>query len=282
MDNYFFIFLALILPIMTGFIKTGKKGLLTGLFLSLLFVSKSSPYLFIVPVSVPLIILWQSRSRYSLPSPVSANTDEGSGIAQTGDSDSSQIPPARALPRFSMGPAFYHYILFTLILVILTAMNSGAVPYFNSSLVIISGAAGAIVFGLICDEKGPYIGALYLIFLQEVSVCIAAARVTAYSYTVAYGLTAFCTGGFFTVLPIISDIFRNHRPGIQACFLEIPVILSVWVLVDSLCRRAKVSLLTSGDFLTGLLILAALAITFLYASWKKRLFLVRGHGVRRS
>ncbi|MGN0734116.1 MAG: hypothetical protein ACI4LC_08080 [Emergencia sp.] len=267
MNNYIFTLLALILPILTKSIPTDRKGLITGLFLSLLFVGKSTPYLVIVPVAVPAIILWRTHE----------NRPVGNMHLTAAASDR----PAAAV-RLSPGPALPLYIVFLCALVIMTAMSSSATLFLDSPLSLLFGACGAVVFGIICDAKNSFIGALYLIFLQEVSVCITAAAASAYSFRIAACLSAFCIGGLFTVLPMISHIFWRYRGDIKTYLIEITVVFALWVLISVACSRAAGRLLASNDFLTALLLLSALAITFLYVSWKRRLFIVTRRRIRRS
>ena len=266
MNNYIFTLLALIQPILTKSIPTDRKGLITGLFLSLLFAGKSTPYFVIVPMTVPAIISWWIHENRP-----------GNRHLTAGTSDR----PAVTI-RLSPGPALPLYIVFLCALVIMTAMSSSATLFLDSPLSLVFGAFGAVVFGIICDSKNSFIGALYLIFLQEVSVCITAAAASAYSFRIAACLSAFCIGGLFTVLPMISHIFWRYRGGIKTYLIEITVVFALWVLISVACSRAAGRLITSNDFLTALLLLSALAITFLYVSWKRRLFIVTRRRIRRN
>lgn len=257
MNNNLFIFIALSLPLMTKQVNTSQKGLFSGLFLALFFFSKELPFLFMVPVTAALCIFFSRLKK-----------TESEIINRTA--------------TVSHGPALPLFLFFVVSMVAVSAMSSSAVHFLDKPFLLIWGGIGAVSFGIICDRKGAYIAALYLIFLQAVFVCLTSANAVSYSPLISSALASFCTGGLFTVLPMISNLYQCHHPSVKTNLIQLFLVFPLWTLISFACHKAQGSLLSSGDFLSGLLILSALSITFLWASWKKRLFLVTSRRFRRG
>lgn len=248
----------LLIPLLTSVAKTDQRGLLTGLFLSLYFLSTLHPALGLVPLAAAVTLFCLRR-----PS--------------AGRLADCVIVKSPALPFFAV---------FLITMMIFCALSASILQYSAffrddpsvlrrakqlSSLAVI---AGPVVFGRFCDRCGPFRPSIALALAAELSVLmITAVNPSDVLFYAGNILLSLSVSGFFTVLPLAASALQSHGQFL----LTYPFLLPPAVLIYEISRRIAGSrglFPGPGDFMITLLLLSCLSAFFLFFSWKRRLILV--------
>ena len=197
MFDYLFFIAALAIPFLISNIKTYRKGLVTGLFLSLLYWGKIVPILILVPLGSVLCVYLSARQ--------SKEIKEDAIYVKN-----SSLP---MLAVFVISMAIFCAFEDTFALYGSYLGLSSQTLSLSSSLDKIAFIIGPILFGNWCDRKGPFSAAIFLTFLAEISVwCAANGQNWASLFVIGSSLVHVCTSGFFVVLPIVVHTLfgENH------------------------------------------------------------------------
>ena len=248
----------LLIPLLTSVVKTDQRGLLTGLFLSLYFLSALHPALSLVPLAAAVTVFLQRR-----PEP-----DQLSKCI---------VVKSRATPFF---------MVFFVTMLIFCALSShvfqyGAYLQADQTTLLrakqLSGLSvwiGPLFFGRLCDRRGPFRAAILLALMAELSVlCITSAERTAALFCVGAFLLSMSVSGLFTVVPLAAAAFQGQTQFLLTYpFLLPPAILS-YAAARHISRQSDV-FRDPGDFMVMLLFLSCLSAFFLFLGWRRRLVLV--------
>lgn len=257
---------ALAIPFFLAGIKTHRKGLIPGLFLSLFFWSRISPPLGLVALGSAAYLFWSVKP-----------------FART---SRKKTAPSVWLAN----PALPIFLVFLLTAGLFCILGSCITDYGRilclPSPVLSSGATlsfGAwltapIFFGSLCDRKGPFPSAVLLALGAELSVLFAALSSHGHGFFLlgVFGAN-FCISGFFIVMPMICAAFWGADRFLRVYPFTALTLALLWRALDPSARNKNADFYLSGDFLISLLILSLVAALFLYMAWKKRFVLLSGH-----
>ncbi|MGC2872502.1 hypothetical protein ACDL92_04270 [Ihubacter sp. mB4P-1] len=248
----------LLIPLLTSVIKTDQRGLLTGFFISLYYLSQAQPALTLIPLMASAAVFYIHR------------------------------PAAESLSTcvFIKNPAMSFFIVFFITMLTFCAFSSvifqygyylhptAAVLERSKQLSSLAVLAAPLLFGRLIDKKGPFFAAILLSLAGELSVLFisAADHAIALFFPGSFLLSA-TVAGFFVVMPLVSAAFF----GSQQFFLSYPFLLPPAVLlygfVSYLSKRSSISH-APGEFTVTLLLLSCLSALFLFLGWKRRMVLI--------
>ncbi len=248
----------LLIPLLTSVVKTDQRGLLTGLFLSLYFLSALHPVLALVPLAAAVTLFCLHR-----PS--------------AGRLADCVIIKSPALPFFAV---------FLITMLVFCALSDAIFQYgsfFRSDQNVLRRAkqlsalavvAGPLVFGRLCDRGGPFRAAIILSLCSELSVLmITSVNPSNGLFYTGAALLSLAASGFFTVLPLAASALQSQGQFL----LTYPFLLPPAILIYEIARRmagSRILFPGPGDFMFTLLLLSCLSAFFLFFSWKRRLTLV--------
>ena len=260
MLDFVLVLALLFIPFLIHHIDTQRKGLITGLFLSLFFWGKISPVLPLVPFSCALFLFRQKRP--ALPQ------------------------KARFRP---MNPALPMFLFFLLSMVVFCALSLSFYSYGsyvgidthtlrlgeqwgNLALLI-----GPVWIGNRCDRRGPFHSAILLTLAAELSVWIAAAG-SAHPFLFIAGAFCvhLCISGFFALMPVITAVFLGESAFYRAYPLLASLAAGMWIAVRLLYVNRLADACQPGNFLISLLFFAVLSAAAVSFSWKRRFVLLAG------
>ncbi len=248
----------LLIPLLTSVIKTDQRGLTTGLFISLYFLSSMHPALTLVPLAAAVTVFFQHR-------PASAQLSK------------TVVVKSPAIPFFMV--FFFTMLIFCALsdsvfqygVFIQTDQNVLRHARKLSSLAMIT---GPLLFGRLCDRRGAFYAAVLLSLIAEISVLsiTAVSRAPFLFYTGVF-LLSLSVSGLFTVLPLAAAAFQ----GQSQFFLTYPFLLPPAILIftgSQYLTGQSGAFKNPGDFMLALLFLSCLSALFLFLSWKRRFVLV--------
>lgn len=267
MTSFTQLLMLLAIPIFLSGMPVNRKGLITGLFVSLYFLGRFNPLLSLVPFGCAIyLFLLTKRSLISRKPPI----------------------------RFK-NPALPMFMVFLLTMGIFCAFGESITGYgqilnlpaaildSGKSAVNLACLAGPVVFGSWCDKKGPFFAAVLLTLLSETSVLLASSgQITHAFFILGMFLTYFCISGFFVLMPMLSSVFFGQMAFGRVYPLLALLLAVLWQMFPPVGSRNWNAFYQSGDFLASLLFLSILSALFLYLSWRKRLALVTDNTYRAS
>lgn len=267
MLSFFLTFALLAIPILIHRIDTRRKGLVTGMFLSLFFWGNLTPALSLVPLGAALFLFWENRPNLSA---------------------------VRQVP-FVKNPALPMFVVFLLSMTIFCAFGTafsdygsyiGVSPEYLSIGEQLKAAAcliGPLLTGSRCDRKGPFSTAILLTLLAELSVFITSSGNTHQAlFLTGTFIVHICISGFFVLMPVIASAFFGETLFYRMYpFIALTAALA-WTAARLLYLNGWVSAYNPGDFLIGLLFLTVLSATFICIAWKRRFVLLSQHGVQKQ
>lgn len=248
----------LLIPILTSVIKTDQRGLLTGLFISLYFLSALHPALPLVPLAAAVTVFILRRPA----------ADQLSGCI---------IVKSPAIP-------FFMVFFFTML--IFCALSGSVFQYGvflqtgqrvllrARQLSALAVLLGPLLFGRLCDRRGPFQTAVLLSLMAELSVLfITAVDHAAILFYIGSFLLSLSVSGFFTAAPLAAAAFQGQRQFLLTYPFLLPPAILFYAGSQYLTGQSE-SFQNPGDFMLALLLLSCLSAFFLLLSWKRRLVLV--------
>lgn len=259
MFAYLPIFTALAVPILLYPLKTFRSGLVSGLFLCLVFLCADRQILTLIPLSVSVYLFFAGKKRDSAPLP-------GVSVKKPGT-------PMLTVFFLSMivfcafGDSFYNYgVYLQLDENVLAAGRRLSGPGL---------LAGPVLFGSWCDRKGPFGACVGLALLSELSVLLAGSGYEQPMLFLAGNVLIYiCISGFFVLMPELSKVFFG-KSGFYRVYLPMAAAsLFIWIGTRSFYSRFTSLSLNPGDFLLNLLLLVIVSVFSVVLAWKRRLVLV--------
>lgn len=256
-SNFLFIGLFAI-PLLIFRVKTYRRGLLTGLFLSLFFWGNINPLLCTVPLSAALYLYFAERRR----------------------------SPRQRESLYVLNPSLPMLVFFMTAVTCIFSLHQAMLRYgaylmldktilsVCRDLAFPAWLAGSLLCGLYCDKKGPYYTAAALTLLTEAAVLLASsgAQLPALFITGAL-LLELCLSAFFVLMPLLAYAFLGNDNFFRFYPLMCLFCLSLFSVLRYSQAKAGASVNPAAALLT-LTLLAFTAACFLYTVWKKRLVLV--------
>lgn len=259
MFDYLLFIAVLAVPFFISNIKTYRKGLVTGLFVSLLYWGKVLPILVLVPLGAALCI-------YITPS---------------------QAKGQKENVLYIKNPSFPMLAVFVVSMAIFCAFEDAFTLYGNyiglgrqslslsANLDIIALLLGPVFFGNWCDHKGPFSAAICLTLLAEISVwCAANGENWTGVFIVGSFLVHLCTSGFFAVLPIVIHILFGKSRFTRSYPVMALLAAASWISSRLLYLHSWSPSDNPGNFLISLTLLTIVSAFFIYFAWRHRLSLV--------
>ncbi len=259
MFDYLFFIAALAIPFFIGGLKTYRKGLVTGLMISLLYWGKILPILMIVPLGAAACIYFTAH----------------------------QSKETKEAVLHVKNPALPMLAVFVVCMAIFCAFEDSFALYgsyvglrsqtllLSRDLDKVSFLIGPIIFGNWCDRKGPFSAAIFLTFLAEISVWCAANTQNFTSLFITGSLLVhLCTSGFFVVLPVIVHTLFGKSHFYRMYPAMALIAATAWVSSRLLYLRSWSPSTNPGSFLISLTLLTIVSAFFIYVAWRRRLSLV--------
>lgn len=254
----------LLIPLLTSVIETDQRGLLTGLFISLYFLSALHPVLSLVPLAAAVTVFFLRR-----PSAV-------------------QLSDCVIIKS----PAIPFFMVFFVTMLIFCALSGSIFQYGaylradaavlqrSKQLAGLAVLAGPLVFGRLCDRRGPLRAAILLALTAELSVLLitASSHFAACFYIGAF-LLSMSASGLFITAPLAAAAFLGQPQFLLTYPFLLPPALLAYGVSRQLSEQSGVAS-DPGDFMITLLLLSCLSAFFLRLSWKRRLTLVTARRIR--
>ena len=259
MFDYLLFIAVLAVPFLINGVKTYRKGLVTGLFISLLYWGKILPVLALIPLSSLLYIFFSGRRTAQPKEPIV----------------SVKNPSLPMLAVFIVSMAIFcafedSFALYGSYI----GINSQSLGL-SHSLDQIAFLTGPVLFGNWCDRKGPFSAAIFLTLLSEISVwCAANGQVGAGLFMTGSFLVHLCTSGFFVVLPVVVYTIFGESRFSRAYPAAALTAAAAWVTSRLLYIHSWSASYNPGSFLISLILLTILSALFIFLAWKRRLSLV--------
>ncbi len=258
MYSFFFAAGLFALPLLIFRVKTCRRGLLTGLFISLFFWGNLNPLLCTVSLSAALYLYFSEGRRN----------------------------PVQKEKLYVLNPSFPMLVFFMTAVTCIFSLHQvmfeyGAYLTLDERILSICRAltfpawlTGSLLCGLYCDKKGPYRTATALTLLTEAAVLLASfgAQIPAFFIT-GFLLLELCVSAFFVLIPLLTYGFL----GKYNFFRLYPLMCLFCLILLSILRYGQRKIDTSVNPAAPLLTLTLLAFTaacFLYTVWKKRFVIV--------
>lgn len=267
MFDYLLFITALAIPFFIGNIKTYRKGLVTGLFLSLLYWGKIVPILILVPLGSVLCVYFSAHR--------SKEIKEDAIYVKN-----SSLP---MLAVFVISMAIFCAFEDTFALYGSYLGLSSQTLSLSNSLDKIAFIVGPIIFGNWCDRKGPFSAAIFLTLLAEISVwCAANGQNWASLFIIGSSLVHVCTSGFFVVLPIVVHTLFGETHFSRVYPAIALVTAASWVGSRLLYLHSWSPSNNPGSFLISLTLLTIVSAFFIYVAWRRRLSLVSEDNLQKT
>ncbi len=258
MYSFFFAAGLFALPLMIFRVITCRRGILTGLFISLFFWGNLNPLLCTVSLSAALYLYFSEGRRN----------------------------PVQKEKLYVLNPSFPMLVFFMTAVTCIFSLHQvmfeyGAYLTLDERILSICRAltfpawlTGSLLCGLYCDKKGPYRTATALTLLTEAAVLLASfgAQIPAFFIT-GFLLLELCVSAFFVLIPLLTYGFL----GKYNFFRLYPLMCLFCLILLSILRYGQRKIDTSVNPAAPLLTLTLLAFTaacFLYTVWKKRFVIV--------
>lgn len=246
------------LPLLIFRVKTCRRGLLTGLFISLFFWGNLNPLLCTVSLSAALYLYFSEGRRN----------------------------PVQKEKLYVLNPSFPMLVFFMTAVTCIFSLHQVMFEYgayltlderilsICRTLTFPAWLTGSILCGLYCDKKGIYRIAATLTLLTEAAVLLASfgAQIPALFITGSI-LLELCVSAFFVLIPLLTYGFL----GKYNFFRLYPLMCLFCLILLSILRYGQRKIDTSVNPAAPLLTLTLLAFTaacFLYTVWKKRFVIV--------
>lgn len=259
MFDYSLFIAVLLIPFFISGIKTYRKGLVTGLFISLLYWGKITPALSLISLGSVLCIFFSGRKNQQKEEVIPYVKNPGLPMLWV------FIISMTIFCAFENSFALYGNYLGI----------SSEILQFSGSLDIFAFLAGPVILGSWCDRKGPFGAAIFLTLLSEISVwCAANAEVGTTLFVLGCFFVHFCSAGFFVVLPVLVYTFfgKVHFARLYPAVALVTAV--VWIGARLLYLHLWSASYNPGSFLISLSLLTILSAFFLVVAWKKRFTLV--------
>ncbi len=273
MTDYLFTLGLLALPLLIYRIRTVRRGLVTGLFLSLCFWGQADIFLLSVPLSTSIFLYFYAKKDNKTGS---EKLSEKNQLYVLNPSVSMLALFAAAMIIFcAFGDAFYHYGTYLM-------LNEKALLV-SKRLSFSASLLGPLIAGNWCDKKGPFSAAIGLTLTAEFSVLLASAGdASLLLFVLGSFLVSLCISGFFVLLPLIASAFFG-----AANFLRFYPIICVFAAVFWSIARYQYTnrwadSANPAGFLLSLILLTFISACFIYTAWKRRFVLVRPQACRQK
>lgn len=265
MTDYLFTLGLLSVPLLICRIRTGRRGLVTGLFLSLCYFGKADILLLAVPLSAAAFLYFNEKKESG---PEIEKFSEKGQIYVLNPSVSMLALFAAAMIIFcAFSDAFYHY---------------GAYLMINEKVLLISRQLsfsacllGPLAAGSWCDRKGPFSAAIGLTLASEFSVLLASAgEASLLLFVLGSFLMSMCISGFFVLLPLIASAYFGTA-NFRRFYPVICIFAAVfWSIARYQYTNRWSASANPGGFLLSLVLLTFISACFIYTAWKRRFVLV--------
>ena len=265
MTDYLFTLGLLAVPLFICRLRTGRRGLVTGLFLSLCFWGQADILLFAVPFSAAALLCLKEKKENGTEND---RLSEKKQLYVLNPSVSMLALFAAAMIIFcAFGDAFYHYGAYL--------MLNEKVLTVSRQLSFSACLLGPLAAGSWCDRKGPFSAAIALTLAAEFSVLLASAGdASLLFYVLGSFLVSLCISGFFVLLPLIASAYF----GAANFHRFYPIICGFAAVFWSIARYQYTSKwavsANPGGFLLSLIFLTFISACFIYTAWKRRFVLV--------
>jgi len=261
MFNFFLVPVLLAVPVFLIPVKSYRKGLITGLFISFIFLTAEEPVLLSVPLSAVLFMFF---------------TYSRAGVRGEKPAFYVKKPGAALLTIFlltmvifcAFGDAFYHYGQYIRV--------SEEVLRFTGQAAPAAVFAGPVLIGNRYDRKGPFNTIIFLTLLSAFSVLLAGCGgQSELLFVLGNCLIYLCISGFFVMMPLTALSFFGKEHFLQLYF---PIAFNaglLWTAARYFYHRSGDLLGNPGDFLLSLMFLVLVSAFTAILAWKRRFALVR-------
>lgn len=259
MFDYLHLFLIFTLPVLLFPLKTFHRGLITGLFLSLLYWGSLFPIVILVPVSAAVFLLF-----YSEKQPAEANAD-----------------------FYVRKPSQRLFAAFLIFMVIFCAFGDAVFQYgiyIKASGTALRASSLAGTFGLLCgpvitgfwsDKRGTFQTAVSLTLFAEIGIAFAAfGGEKPYLWTIGWFIQQVVVSGFLTLIPLISlTLFGDSH--FSKIYPQMAILLMLtWTGAEYLFSKSPSFSQNPGDLLMTLVFLPLFSVFFIVIAWQRRFVLV--------
>lgn len=261
MFNYFLIPVLLAVPPLLAPVKSYRKGLVTGLFISFIFLTAEEPILLSVPLSAAVFMFFICR-RTEVRGENAAFYVKKPGAALL------SIFLLTMVTFCAFGDAFYNYGQYIRV--------SEEVLLFTGQAAPAAVFAGPVLIGDRYDRKGPFHTIIFLTLLSAFSVLLAGCGgQSELLFVLGNCLIYLCISGFFVMMPLTAASFFGREHFFQLYF---PIAFNaglLWTGARYFYNRSGDILGNPGDFLLSLMFLVLISAFSAIFAWKRRFALVR-------
>ena len=248
-------------PFLLGRLRTFRKGLVTSLFILLLFLGSGSLLTLIVPISCAVFLFFLERKR-AVPA------REQSAFVKNPFSFMMTIFLISMAIFCAFGDAFYHYGMFLSLDEKILALGKQCASF---GLLL-----GPLVLGNRCDRKGPFSAAVFLSLSAELSILFAGtAQSSALLFVIGNFLLSFSISGFFVLMPLLFSAFYGHENFLRMYPISAASAALCWGVFRYFYISDWSKSVSPASFLLSLLILIVVSSFCVFHAWKRRLVLVQ-------
>lgn len=260
MLNYASIPVLIAVPILLSSVKAYRKGLITGLFVSLIFLGSGELLLLLVPLAAAVCMFYTAKK--------SEGEDSG-GLYVKNPAASMLTVFLLSMIIFCAGSdAFFHYGQYLRLADDVLLLTGQVAP--------IGAFIGPILVGNWCDRKGPFSATIFLTLLSALSVSLAGCGdQSTVLFILGNFLVYLSTSGFFVLMPLVSEAFFGKTNFFR---FYIPIAVNavlLWAGARYVYNAGGSALGNPGEFLLSLMFLVLLSAFFAVIAWKRRFVLVR-------
>lgn len=135
---------------------------------------------------------------------------------------------------------------------------------------------GPLIFGNLCDKKGPFGAGVFLALLAELSVLLAGnGHYSLLLFVMGSFIMQLCISGFFVLMPLLSAAFFGTSQFLRL-YPAIAFSTGIfWAFAKYMYQHRWSASSNPGDFLLSLLFLIMISALFVYMAWKRRFVLVQ-------
>lgn len=260
MFDYLLILALLLLPVLISKMKTSRKGLVIGLFVSLFFWGRLNPLLSFIPAGAAIVIFLSDRPK--------------------------RIPKEDRI--HIKRPSLPMFVVFLTSMTIFTAFGDSFInygQYLNLSRDTLFASEqwdnlacllGPLLLGNWCDRKGPFGAAIFLTLLSEVSVWMAGNAETSNTLFIVGSFSVhLCISGFFVLMPVITSVFFGENHFLHTYPAIALFTAAIWTGTRLLYLHNWQTNYNPGSLLISLLLLTIVSAIFIFIAWRRRFVLVK-------
>ncbi|MEY8368886.1 hypothetical protein AALA24_08955 [Anaerovoracaceae bacterium 42-11] len=256
------LFIALFsVPFLLGRLRTFRKGLVTSLFILLLFLGSGRLLTLSIPFICAIFLFFTERKK-------AASAKEQSAFVKNPSSFMMTVFLITMTIFCAFGDIFYLYGMFLSLDEKILALGKQCAAFGFLS--------GCLVLGNRYDRKGPFSAAIFLSLAAELSILFAGAgQSSTLLFVLGNFLLAFSISGFFVLMPLLFCAFYGQKNFLRMY----PAAAGSAVLCWGIFRYFYISTwsksVNPAAFLLNLLFLIIISSFCVFRAWKKRLVLVR-------